>query len=99
MSPEQVPRHIPGIPDLTQPLDSLLGKAQSPVPGLETGERRTEQDQAAALHATPGAHRAEHNGPVSPLVLEASSLAIGWKHGRNLQSSHGTSIFGFGGPP
>lgn len=85
MSPEQVPRHIPGIPDLTQPLDSLLGKAQSPVPGLETGERRTEQDQAAALHATPGAHRAEHNGPVSPLVLEASSLAIGWKHGRNLQ--------------
>lgn len=68
MSPEQSPRHIPGIPDVSKPLGNLLGQAKSPAPGPETGERRTEQNQAAP-----------------PVVLEASSLAIGWKQGRNLQ--------------
>jgi len=76
MSPEQSPRHIPGIPDVSKPLGNLLGQAKRPAPGPETGERRTEQDRAAPSPTKNG---------VPPLVLEASSLAIGWKQGRNLQ--------------
>ncbi len=76
MSPEQSPRHIPGIPDVSNPLGTLRGQAKSPAPGPETGERRTEQDRAAPSPTKNG---------VPPLVLEASSLAIGWKQGRNLQ--------------
>jgi iron complex transport system ATP-binding protein len=62
MSPEQAPRHIPGIPDVTRPLGSLFG-----------------QTNATAQNQKIGApHRAQG-------ILEASSLAIGWKQGRTPQ--------------
>lgn len=62
MSPEQAPRHIPGIPDVTRPLGSLFGQTSA-----------TAQNQKIEAP-----HRAQG-------ILEASSLAIGWKQGRTPQ--------------
>jgi iron complex transport system ATP-binding protein len=92
MSPEEAPRHIPGIPDVTQPLGSLFGqtdtaaqnqkigaphRAQGPfTPGTEPSEQHGQRGQAASPCTGGGSAR---------FVLEASSLAIGWKQGRTPQ--------------
>lgn len=86
MSPEHAPRHIPGIPDISEPLGKLFGQAAKSVPAAGHSDRDAAQEgptfkpgdrnTKAVCAALPIASDTPH------FVIEARSLAIGWKQGR-----------------